>query len=101
MTGDLNFRIGPYPGAKNLFVATFGSNHGFKFLPVIGKYISDMLEGKLDQDLTDLWRWKYGKVPADFKNPHPSAFRDLSTLTGWQNKHRPGNDKLPWFWSRL
>ncbi|CAK7232851.1 hypothetical protein SCUCBS95973_008397 [Sporothrix curviconia] len=96
---DLNFRICPFPEARNLYVATMGSNHGFKFLPVIGKYVVDMIEGSLDADLLDLWRWKNGKMP-EFKDPHPFPVRDLSTLTGWQNRHAP-NIKLPWAWSRL
>ncbi|KAJ5017499.1 L-pipecolate oxidase [Colletotrichum sp. SAR 10_99] len=37
IASDLNFRVCPYPNTKNLFVATVGSNHGFKFLPIIGK----------------------------------------------------------------
>ncbi|KPM44454.1 hypothetical protein AK830_g2119 [Neonectria ditissima] len=35
----------PVPSTKNLYIATVGSNHGFKFLPVIGSYVADMLEG--------------------------------------------------------
>ncbi|OAA60312.1 FAD dependent oxidoreductase [Niveomyces insectorum RCEF 264] len=100
VAGDLNFRVGPYPGTKNLFVATLGSNHGFKFLPVIGKYVADMIEGSLGQEWLDLWRWKNGKVPADHKDPHPYPLRDLSTLTGWKNKH-VANSMVPWAWSRL
>lgn len=101
LAGDLNFRICPYPEKKNLFIGTIGSNHGFKFLPVIGKYIADMLEGKLGQEWLDLWAWKFGKVPADFQDPHPFPTRDLSELSGWKGRNAPGNGKLPWTWSRL
>lgn len=82
-------------------MATIGSNHGFKFLPVIGKYIADMLEGSLSQEMQELWQWKHGKIPDDFKDPHPYPLRDLSTLTGWQDKHVHGKGKMPWTWSRL
>ena len=102
MAGDLNFRICEYPKSKNLYVATIGSNHGFQFLPVIGKYIADMLEGKLGQEWLDLWKWKFGKVPKDHKDPHPWPLRDISQLTGWKDRHIPGgNKKMPWTWSRL
>lgn len=97
MATDLNFRICPYPDTKNLFIATAGSNHGFKFMPVIGKYVADMIEGHLSKDLADLWSWKFGKVPANFQDPHPWPLRDLSELTGWKNRNAPAAaDKLPW-----
>lgn len=101
MATDLNFRICPYPDTKNLFIATAGSNHGFKFLPIIGKYVADMLEGKLSKDYADLWSWKHGKVPANFVDPHPFPLRDLSDLKGWKGRNAPGSGKLPWTWSRL
>lgn len=102
LAGDLNFRICPYPGrAKNLFIATMGSNHGFKFMPVIGGYVVDMLEGKLGREWLNLWSWKFGKVPEGHQDPHPWPARDLSELDGWQGRHAPGNEHLPWTWSRL
>lgn len=49
-TKDVNFRICPSPHSQNLFVATAGSGHGFKFMPVIGKYVADMLESKISPE---------------------------------------------------
>ncbi|KAL4971453.1 FAD dependent oxidoreductase [Aspergillus desertorum] len=54
-TGD--FIISPHSAAKGLYVATCGSFHGFKFFPVIGKYVVQMLEGKLDPHLKQKWAW--------------------------------------------
>ncbi|KAL4929898.1 NAD(P)/FAD-dependent oxidoreductase [Aspergillus undulatus] len=54
-TGD--FIISPHTAAKGLYVATCGSFHGFKFFPVIGKYVVQMLEGKLEDDLKTKWAW--------------------------------------------
>ncbi|KAL3496413.1 FAD dependent oxidoreductase [Aspergillus germanicus] len=54
-TGD--FIISPHSGAKELYVATCGSFHGFKFFPVVGKYVVQMLDGKLDADLQHKWAW--------------------------------------------
>ncbi|KAL6912906.1 hypothetical protein FSST1_010666 [Fusarium sambucinum] len=100
MATDLNFRICPYPETENLIIATAGSNHGFKFLPIIGKYVADLVENKLDPGLKDLWRWKFGEKPTDFQDPHPYPRRDLSELTGWKGRNAPAGGKLPWTWSR-
>ncbi|KAG5786006.1 hypothetical protein H9Q73_000306 [Fusarium xylarioides] len=100
MASDLNFRICPYPDTKNLYIATAGSNHGFKFLPIIGKYVVDLLEDSLDSGLKNLWSWKFGKKPDDFQDPHPFPRRDLNELTGWKGRNAPAEGKLPWTWSR-
>jgi len=47
-----------HPTYANLFVATGGSGHGFKFFPVIGDKIVDALQGKLEPELAALWRWR-------------------------------------------
>ncbi|KAK9466823.1 FAD dependent oxidoreductase [Lipomyces arxii] len=46
------------PGVSNLFVATGGSGHGFKFLPVIGKYAVGCLEHTLSSDLLTKFGWR-------------------------------------------
>ncbi|RYO92881.1 hypothetical protein DL762_001372 [Monosporascus cannonballus] len=79
---DLSFRSRPYPGTENLYIVTIGSNHGFKFLPVICKYVVDILEGKLGQEWLDLWKWKFRKRPDSFQDPHPLPVRELSDLSG-------------------
>ncbi|KEF60412.1 uncharacterized protein A1O9_01973 [Exophiala aquamarina CBS 119918] len=55
-SGD--FLMAYHPQYKNLFLATGGSGHGFKFFPVIGDKIVDALEGNLDPELAEIWRWK-------------------------------------------
>lgn len=101
MSKDINFRICPHPNAKNLYIATVGSNHGFKFLPVIGKYVADMLEGKLSPGYAELWSWKFGRRPDDVNNPHPYPVRELTELSGWERRHQPAAAQLPWAWSKL
>lgn len=87
-TKDLHFRICPYPNTKNLFIATCGAHHGFKFLPIIGKYVVDMLEGKLPKEHTEAWSWKSGTDPSEeVLYPHPYQYRDLAELTGWKNRN--------------
>ncbi|KAM5449205.1 hypothetical protein MaudCBS49596_005030 [Microsporum audouinii] len=54
-TGD--FIISFHPEIKSLFIATGGSGHGYKFLPVLGDKIVDAMQGTLDADLAALWTW--------------------------------------------
>ncbi|KAI9673117.1 MAG: hypothetical protein M1817_002979 [Caeruleum heppii] len=60
-TGD--FLISPHPNYTGLFVATGGSGHGFKYLPVIGEAVVDILrdrperKGGIEEDLRRKWRW--------------------------------------------
>jgi len=44
-------------GMKGVFLATGGSGHGFKFLPVLGEKIVDVMEGK-DEEWARKWGWK-------------------------------------------
>ncbi|KAG0683895.1 hypothetical protein C6P40_004425 [Pichia californica] len=59
-TQDSDFIIDLIPGYKNLYVASGDSGHAFKFLPNIGKYIVNKVEGKLDPTLNKMWSWKSG-----------------------------------------
>ncbi|EGV60909.1 FAD dependent oxidoreductase [Yamadazyma tenuis] len=52
-----DFVIDFVPGYKNLIVATGGSSHGFKFLPVLGRTVVDRING-VSNDYTELFRWK-------------------------------------------
>ena len=54
-SGD--FIVDYHPNYKGLFMATGGSGHGFKFLPVLGEKIVAAIEGRLTEDLIHLWQW--------------------------------------------
>jgi sarcosine oxidase / L-pipecolate oxidase len=58
-----------HPKYKGLFVATGGSGHGYKFLPVIGDRITDVLleqdRDELSQELKQKWRWPTEKFKTD------------------------------------
>lgn len=58
-TPDGDFLIAHHPdyAASSLFVATGGSGHGFKFLPVIGDKIVACLSGECPGEFTDKWAW--------------------------------------------
>ncbi|PSS12238.1 hypothetical protein M430DRAFT_29959 [Amorphotheca resinae ATCC 22711] len=52
-----DFIISSHPHCKNLYIATAGSFHGWKFLPIIGDYVVQLLDGKLPEDLVKRWAW--------------------------------------------
>ncbi|KAI0105063.1 FAD dependent oxidoreductase [Nemania sp. FL0031] len=67
-TGD--FIVSPHAASKGLYIATGGSFHGYKFFPVIGKYVIQMLEGQLSPELTEKWAW-------DRQRPDPALSPDF------------------------
>ncbi|CAI6341995.1 unnamed protein product [Periconia digitata] len=57
-TTSSDFIISPHPSCpSSLYVATCGSFHGYKFFPVLGKYIVQMMQGVLEHELKDKWAW--------------------------------------------
>lgn len=52
-----DFIVTHHPEYSGLFVATGGSGHAYKFLPVLGDKVVDALEGTLDKKLRDSWAW--------------------------------------------
>ncbi|KAI8950322.1 DAO-domain-containing protein [Xylaria longipes] len=55
-TGD--WIIDYHPSYKNLFIATGGSGHAFKFLPIIGEKVVDCLLGRCPVEFREKWKWK-------------------------------------------
>ncbi|SPO05019.1 related to fructosyl amino acid oxidase [Cephalotrichum gorgonifer] len=47
-----------HPAWKGVFVATGGSGHGYKFLPVLGKKIVDCITGEGSETVREKWRWR-------------------------------------------
>lgn len=64
-TRNGDFLISHHPKYKGLFVATGGSGHGFKFLPVIGESILECVEGRTPQDFRGRWEWPAERVPEE------------------------------------
>ncbi len=56
-TRDGDWLVDFHPGWENLFVATGDSGHGYKFLPVLGDKVLDVIEGK-GGELGQKWKWK-------------------------------------------
>ncbi|RYP44780.1 hypothetical protein DL768_008791 [Monosporascus sp. mg162] len=67
LTPSADFIVSPHSAAEGLYVATCGSFHGWKFLPVIGKYVVQMLEGSLAPELREKWAWDR-ELPDPSKN---------------------------------
>ncbi|KAF2007026.1 FAD dependent oxidoreductase [Amniculicola lignicola CBS 123094] len=59
-TGD--FLITHHPTFKGLFVATGGSGHAFKFLPVIGDKIVECVMGRTPDEFKGRWEWPEKRV---------------------------------------
>lgn len=55
-SGD--FIVSYHPSFRDLFIATGGSGHAFKFLPALGEKILDVLSGT-DESLTWTQKWRF------------------------------------------
>lgn len=64
-TRNGDFLISYHPKYKGLFVATGGSGHGFKFLPVIGDSILECVMGRTPEDFKGKWEWPAERVPEE------------------------------------
>ncbi|KAI9843157.1 MAG: hypothetical protein M1837_006610 [Sclerophora amabilis] len=56
-TPTADFIITYHPAHGGLFLATGGSGHGFKFLPIIGEKIVDAVEGSTPHEFRERWAW--------------------------------------------
>lgn len=77
-----DFLISPHPHCQNLFVATGGSFHGWKFLPVIGDYVVSMMQGTLPAEYADRWAWDKKGGDGHSANPTYQIVGDLQDWTG-------------------
>ncbi len=57
LTPSQDFIVSPHTSCAHLYIATCGSFHGFKFFPVIGKYVVQMLDEELEEELKNKWAW--------------------------------------------
>ncbi|KAH7161056.1 FAD dependent oxidoreductase [Dactylonectria macrodidyma] len=56
---DNHFIIDRVPSNDGLMVATAGSGHAFKYLPTIGSWVVDVIEGKgVERPAMKAWRWR-------------------------------------------
>ena len=74
---DNSFLMDYVPNTENLIVVNGGSGHGFKFLPVLGEHVADVLERR-DTEYTRLFKWR--DVPEGGRNgleEGPQGWRTL------------------------
>ncbi|KAF9629617.1 FAD dependent oxidoreductase [Lasiodiplodia theobromae] len=57
-TPNRSFIITSHPDHKSLILGVGGSGHGFMQIPIIGSYVADALEDKLDERMKRCWRWR-------------------------------------------
>ncbi|EMC93428.1 hypothetical protein BAUCODRAFT_133354 [Baudoinia panamericana UAMH 10762] len=79
------------PETAGLMVATAGCGHAFKYFPVIGKYVVDIVEGKeLSRPCIKAWRWRTlekGAVPANVLMEGSKGARSLlNTQLVWDEE---------------
>lgn len=74
---DNSFLVSYVPGQCGLMVASGGSGHGFKFLPVLGKHVVDVVEGR-KTEYTELFSWR--DVPEGKKNGLEEGEKGWRTL---------------------
>ncbi|KAI5245640.1 fructosyl amino acid oxidase [Aureobasidium subglaciale] len=58
-----DFIVDYHPEYTNLFIATGGSGHAFKFLPILGSYVADNFEGTASEEQTKKWAWTESAEP--------------------------------------
>ncbi|ETS85954.1 hypothetical protein PFICI_03979 [Pestalotiopsis fici W106-1] len=56
---DNSFVIDFVPGKDKVLVCSGGSGHGFKFLPILGREVVKIIEGKSKDDVySQMWKWR-------------------------------------------
>ncbi|RFU33997.1 hypothetical protein B7463_g2336, partial [Scytalidium lignicola] len=68
-TPTADFLIAPHPRIAGIHLATGGSAHAWKFLPVIGDLVVDSMEGTLSPELAKKWAYDKGREGGDYNAP--------------------------------
>lgn len=84
LTYDEGFVIDYLPRSDSIVVCTGDSAHGYKFLPNIGKYIVQRMNGKIDEEHALAWRYReplWTKKAVSGTNQRPSY--DVKKIRNW------------------
>ncbi|KAI1609747.1 sarcosine oxidase [Exophiala viscosa] len=87
-TANEDFVICRHPRQKGLIITTGGSGHAFKFLPTLGTFVSQVLEGTLPRVLEEKWQWGSSTSVTNKHKAKPmfaAPIQELSDLPGWQS----------------
>ncbi len=85
-TFDNDFWIDRDPGREGVVVATGGSGHGFKFAPVLGPIIADVLEGE-ENPWAARFRWR----PLGTRRVEPARFAGPDAKSGVVRERGPAS----------
>lgn len=84
-TMDRNWLVDVHPVHDRLIIATGDSGNAFKMLPVIGKYIGDLVQGReLDSLVKEAWKWREDKAGRSERFGGDGKTRDLKEMDGWK-----------------
>ncbi|GFZ51937.1 hypothetical protein JCM24511_09707 [Saitozyma sp. JCM 24511] len=86
---DGNWLLCEDPRYRGLILATGDSGHTFKMLPLVGKYVADLIEGKLSDADRELWKWRPQARQAGDTGREGPQCRDLNELSGWPHDPDP------------
>lgn len=94
VTPNQDWIISPHPKCENLFIATAGSFHSWKFLPTLGSFVVSMLQGRMDHEQLIRWAWDRKDDGAACEMYIPT--RDLKDIVGYsamrvENGNQPTN----------
>lgn len=90
-TPDRNFLIDRHPEYGNLTLGVGGSGHGFVYIPAIGSFIVDAMEGKLDERMQEVFRWRpetavnrnWTALQGRYGPPGSCEVMDIQKVSGW------------------
>ncbi|KAE8376153.1 FAD dependent oxidoreductase [Aspergillus bertholletiae] len=87
---DNNWVIDNIPGKDGVIVATGGSGHAFKFLPLLGEFVADKVMG-IESEMLRRFQWRklsHGDTP---RNRLMKGFKDMNAL--YRVRMVPSNDR--------
>lgn len=102
---DNHLVVDHVPGKEGLMVATGGSGHAFKYLPVLGRYIVDIVEGKSERavgdqkEIFERWKWRDAKARDKVVNvlgEGSGGMRTLSKQILVTDEELNANEKTAW-----
>lgn len=82
---DGDWVIGQFPADSSLILATAGSGHAYKFLPVIGRLVADLVDNKLDPKVASKFAIDRVYLRPDTSRSGPAIELDLDQLCTQQD----------------
>lgn len=87
---DNHFVVDFVPDMDGVLIASGGSGHGFHFLPNLGKYVVDLIEGE-SEGVLRTWRWRKSRPE---EKPVNSIMEGLESRRALYMQRLTGEDSL-------